>query len=464
MRIQFVHRDQWDQNEENPGPFQTVPEPGPEPGPVPEPVPYPEGDDNPVPLLRMNPRRNPEPEPNPGPTDPYVPHIVIHPESPVGDPNMELSRLTAENTMIKNENERFHGRITELEAELEQKEREIRSLTDRLRDSEGGDQTVSADDLADKDSLIAELRFENEALRRRLEGDPQAASRPAAEATAEDPHARRPMDGSRTEESPELATLRQEHEALKQSFEELRQQKEASQSALASFMARENVTVLPQCIAYADPTPEQAEAMRRYEAVANELNRETGSFAVVNAKIEELREEVQSHLEEVRALKQQSAEAEEEKGQAYEELREIWNRRNQDMKYVAFYEKVPEKKIDGLELFRSKIRKIDGELTELLDQGMKKAYVFRGSDLIQALEQNRTEQAAILEQLADLVENYEFEEAVCEAQSDADLRSTEALKIEAQDKLKELEKTLRQMREVSEKFLKIKNMIGFDYD
>lgn len=175
--------------------------------------------------------------------------------------------------------------------------------------------------------------------------------------------------------------------------------------------------------------------------------------------LNELQEEISRRKTQMEELKKQLTEAEHDEGAVFEQLQELNLRHQQDMKYVEFFEKVPEKKIDGLELFRSQVRKLNEELTDILKNGLQKAYVFKGNHLIQQAEENKEEFERILSALHNLVEDYEPEEI----NMDEAVLTTEEYKKQAEEQLEKLEKTIRDMYQVSEKFLRIKNVIGFDF-
>lgn len=170
---------------------------------------------------------------------------------------------------------------------------------------------------------------------------------------------------------------------------------------------------------------------------------------------------LQDSEEELKRIQMQFDEIEQEKGSALEQLQELNMRYQKDLKYIEFYQKLPTEKIDGLELFRMKLTGLNDELSEILDQGIKKAYVFRSTDLVDKLEEARQKSFEVLGQMRELTENFELpepEEGIILGEM-----STEESRRKAEEALDQYEKTLKQMYDLSEKVLRIKNTIDFSF-
>lgn len=352
--------------------------------------------------------------------------IRIHAEQEQNE--LEKQELQAELEMVREELAEARAQLENLQNELSVKEAEFLEL---MKQSEMHNK-ITEDDLEDKDSVIEELRARNEELEQLIQ------------------------KGNEREEEEREEEIRQ----MKQEAEVWRQEKEAAQGALTAFMERENVILLPQMLTYGTPTEGQKIVMQKYERFSAQLREEEGSCVVSTTRLEELTQEIEEYVKRAENLKRQLEEVKEEEGKAFQELQEIKMRYQQDLRYVEFYEKIPEKKIDGLEVFRVQIDKLDRKLSEILDKGLRTSYVFRSNSLLNELEENKNRLADILRELQNLVENYEFDGTV----ENDDMKSTEEYRRQARENLKELEKTLRDMYMISEKFLQIKNMIGFGYD
>ncbi len=204
---------------------------------------------------------------------------------------------------------------------------------------------------------------------------------------------------------------------------------------------------------------ERDEAVREREERTGELN-EARSALESYERLKEASGKLQAGQEELEKIRAQISEMEEEKGTALEQLRELNLRCQKDLKYVEFYQKLPAQKIDGLELFRKKLEGLHDELREVLDQGLKKAYVFRSTDLVNELDEAGQRVFEILEQMRELAEGTEISQ---EEEVTLGEMSTEECKRKAEELLEKYEKTLKQMYDVSEKFLRIKNTIDFSF-
>lgn len=201
-------------------------------------------------------------------------------------------------------------------------------------------------------------------------------------------------------------------------------------------------------------------AVREKEETAQELEAAKSELEV-HEKLGNASQHLQDSEEELKRIRNQLEETEQEKGSALEQLQELNMRYRKDLKYIEFYQKLPAEKIDGLELFRMKLTGLNDELSEILDQGIKKAYVFRSTDLVDKLEEARQKSFEILEQMRKLTESFEFSES--EEEIVLGEMSTEESKRKAEEALDKYEKTLKQMYDLSEKVLRIKNTIDFSF-
>ena len=371
-------------------------------------------------------RENRRPIPFPGRGENNEGRIRIHTED---DIRQELESVRAELAQSKQQLEQKSRALMDAEGENEWLKNELdardQELLEARRLAERGEE-ITTEDLEDKDSLIRELQARNRELeeelshhdRERRENQDSEIQRLREEQDTELQRRREEQEQEmlrlREEKDMELQRLREEQNGevqhLQKELEIQRREKEELQNALEEFREREKAA-----------------------------------------------EEAGQYRRSVENLKKQIEEAQQEEGRAFEELQEISLRYRQDMKYVEFYEKVPEKKIDGLELFRSQVKKLDEKLSVLLDNGLRKAYLFRGNSLLEELEKNKEQFTDIMEQLQKLVENYEFDG---ETPEEEDVKTTEEYRREAKEALAELEKTLQNMQAVTGKFLKIKNIIG----
>lgn len=335
--------------------------------------------------------------PQPGPADNNEGRIRIYSED---NTQQELASVREELLMLKQKLEQKQQALMDAEEENEWLKNELDRREQELLDAmnrTGTGEEITTEDLEDKHSMIGELQARNRELQAGNE-ELQARNEELEEQLRDNNRQ------SMQEQAAEIQHLREE-------LENERREKETAQKNLAGYMGMES----------------------------------------------EMTEELRQHLENTENLKRQLEEAQQEEGRAFEQLREMNLRFQKDMKYVEFYEKVPEKKIDGLELFRSQIRKLDEKLSRLLDDGLRKAYIFRGNSLLEELEANKNQFTDIMENLRNLVENYEYDG---DPAAD-DVKTTEEYRREAEEALEELEKTLRSMQTVTGKFLKIKNIIGF---
>ena len=345
----------------------------------------------------------------------------------------ENQRLQQANRRIQEENQTPQEEKQTLQQEVET----LRSRSgsgqtgeeDRTNDETYMDDEIRMDDLEDKDSIIEEQRLRIAELERQAEAM-------SAQASPE-----------------ELQRLRSE-------LEEARQGHQAAQTALASFMAREKVVGIPDMITYSSVSEEQREIMRQYRTFYDKLRQQEGSSAVTFDCLVSLRDELEEKVQEMEQLQAQIAEAEEEKGTAFSRLQELNLRYQQDLKYVAFCEQASEQKIDGMDLFRRKLDELKAELDKLLEDGLNKAYAFKGTSLTAQLEEHKTGLFQTLEQLQELVESFEVTQEV----DSGDTRTTESYKREAEEALAAFEETLRKVYAVSEKFMRIKNTIDFSFD
>lgn len=356
--------------------------------------------------------------------------IHIHPQENV---SQEMLEITKENARLKRELKQKQESISQLQEELSRKQEKIIQLNRQLRAKEEqhlqqqaanainqakkdisdiSQAEVTAEDLEDKDSIIEELRARNVELEKQLQ-----------------------QAGDNKHDNQEIDSLKQivssyyeEIESLDQKLSIQQDENKKLQSSLTNLL--------------------------------DQLSLEHGEGMITSAYLEEIQEKIEQHIRQAKVLKKQLKEAEQEEGLAFEQLQKVNLRYQQNMKYVVFYEKVPEKKIDGLELFRSQINNLDKQLSDLINNGLRKSYVFRTNRLVNELEENKEAFTNIMNELHSLMENYEFDGKVI---SD-DVKTSEQSLREAEECLEELEKTLRNMHTVSEKFLRIKNIIGFDYD
>ena len=209
-----------------------------------------------------------------------------------------------------------------------------------------------------------------------------------------------------------------------------------------------------------EATRQQKTAVCEKEEILQQMEDMKSSLQIYE-NLDTASQNLRNSEDELERIRMQFNETEQEKGAALEQLQELNMRYQKNLKYLEFYQKLPTEKIDGLELFRMKLAGLNDELSETLDQGIKKAYVFRSTDLVHELEETRQKSFEILGQMRELTGNFELPES--EEKIILGEMSTEECKRKAEEALDQYEKTLKQMYDLSEKVLRIKNTIDFSF-
>jgi len=326
--------------------------------------------------------------------------------------NIAYQRQVAELERQNAEAQRQIGEMQRQLAEATSRIGELSQTCEQLRSQSGSDE-ISADDLEDTQSIIAEQRARIEALENALSERNANAENSVSAETAQ----------------------RQETEiqALRLKLQQMTAEKETA-------------------VAQRDA------ALSQTEEKAGELERTKQALAAFT-QLENFEQQMSESRKALANVQAQIAEIEQEKGTAFDALRELNVRYRKDLKYIEFYQKIPSHKIDGLELFRSKLEGLNEQLSKILEEGLQKAYVFKSTALAGELEERQQQVYKVIEAMRQLAEQYEMPEETPVLTE----MSTEACRRQAEEALETYEKTLKQMYEVSEKFLRIKNTISFSF-
>lgn len=328
----------------------------------------------------------------------------------------EYETLQREHQELQNACDDYRSRIADLEQQNEQKMNQIETQRFRIEELERN----SCSDTEVENEEVQKLR---EALNTvALERDEAVQMREAA--------------------------VRERDEAIRQLEAAVRERDEAVQQQETAVRERD------------EATRQQKTAVCEKEEILQQMEDMKSSLQIYE-NLDTASQNLRNSEDELERIRMQFNETEQEKGAALEQLQELNMRYQKNLKYLEFYQKLPTEKIDGLELFRMKLAGLNDELSETLDQGIKKAYVFRSTDLVHELEETRQKSFEILGQMRELTGNFELPES--EEKIILGEMSTEECKRKAEEVLDQYEKTLKQMYDLSEKVLRIKNTIDFSF-
>lgn len=323
------------------------------------------------------------------------------------------------------------AQIDSLTAQCADKDAQIESLNQRLQSVEvPRDDVIDPHALEDTDSVIAQLRDRVRELEEQLESQSR---------------------------EPEPQTSQAE---LEQQLSDAQARQSAAEQALADFLNHTPVVALPSLTALGALSDEQAQTLSRYSDLRSQFQSlcQAESCSLVSSEaVAELSVRLEQQLAELQRLQQQLRDAGCSSETALQELRELRERAQADLHYASYYEKLPEEKLDGLELFRSRLHQLDEQLTQTLSKGIVRAYVERGTELETQLKE---QQQALQDTLQELCSLLESEEEPNPTRFDGAYTAGE-YRQQASELLEQYERLLSEMNQLAEAKLRFKNILMF---